>query len=139
MSVQRSMIFNVHSTQCSNHDFRSGSRVLIFNQQGHRESVELLQGLFNAIKSQGVVKFDHVIFCPTVSVDKRKKGTFLLLTTFPSSHTQITSISPPIPQISQIYQCKRPSRKNGKSWIPHLQPLSMSYPALRMLSSMSGL
>ncbi|KAH6724739.1 Mur ligase [Leptodontidium sp. MPI-SDFR-AT-0119] len=45
---------------------KSGPRILIFNQQGHRESVELLEGLYNAIKTQNSVKFDHVIFCPTV-------------------------------------------------------------------------
>ncbi|KAE8449476.1 hypothetical protein EG329_008084 [Mollisiaceae sp. DMI_Dod_QoI] len=39
-------------------------RVLIFNQQGHRESMELLEGLFAATRGQ--TKFDHVIFCPSV-------------------------------------------------------------------------
>jgi folylpolyglutamate synthase len=49
---------------------RAGTRVLIFNQQGHREAVELLEGLFKAIKTQESLDFDHVIFCPTVPVDK---------------------------------------------------------------------
>ena len=89
--------FLIHSTSFPNNDFRSGSRVLIFNQQGHREAVELLEGLFNAITSQGIVKFDHVIFCPTVSVDKRRKGEFIFLpSNYPSSHSQIKSISLPI-------------------------------------------
>ncbi|KAF8852836.1 FolC bifunctional protein [Acephala macrosclerotiorum] len=39
-------------------------RVLIFNQQGHRESMELMEDLFNS--TQGRLKFDHVIFCPSV-------------------------------------------------------------------------
>ncbi|PBP26795.1 putative Folylpolyglutamate synthase, partial [Diplocarpon rosae] len=45
---------------------KTGRRVLIFNQQGHRESVELLESLFNVISSETDVRFDHVIFCPTV-------------------------------------------------------------------------
>jgi len=45
---------------------KSGPRILIFNQQGHREPVEILEGLYNAIKSQNNVNFEHVIFCPTV-------------------------------------------------------------------------
>jgi folylpolyglutamate synthase len=49
---------------------RAGTRVLIFNQQGHREAMQLLEGLFNAIKVQGFVPFNHVIFCPTVPSDK---------------------------------------------------------------------
>ncbi|KUJ23915.1 FolC bifunctional protein [Mollisia scopiformis] len=38
-------------------------RVLIFNQQGHRETIELLERLFAATERQ--LKFDHVIFCPS--------------------------------------------------------------------------
>lgn len=45
---------------------KPGPQILIFNQQGHREAVELLEGLYSAIKSQNAVTFDHVIFCPTV-------------------------------------------------------------------------
>ncbi|CAL3970141.1 unnamed protein product [Diplocarpon coronariae] len=52
---------------------KPGRRVLIFNQQGHRESVELLEGLFNAISSEADIKFDHVIFCPTVPVTQSSK------------------------------------------------------------------
>ncbi|CZR56050.1 related to folylpolyglutamate synthase [Phialocephala subalpina] len=39
-------------------------RVLIFNQQGHRESMELMEDLFASTKGRS--KFDHVIFCPSV-------------------------------------------------------------------------
>ncbi|PMD32236.1 FolC bifunctional protein [Hyaloscypha variabilis F] len=49
---------------------KTGIRVLIFNQQGDRAAMELLEGLFQAIASQGSASFDHVIFCPTVPVDK---------------------------------------------------------------------
>ncbi|KAM3068326.1 Folylpolyglutamate synthetase [Clarireedia jacksonii] len=42
---------------------KSGPRILIFNQQGHREAVGLLEGLHSA--TQESVKFDHVIFCTT--------------------------------------------------------------------------
>lgn len=45
---------------------RPGARILIFNQQGHREAMELLEGLSLAIKAQKSMAFDHVIFCPTV-------------------------------------------------------------------------
>ncbi|KAK0115737.1 Folylpolyglutamate synthetase [Cadophora gregata f. sp. sojae] len=45
---------------------RPRPRILIFNQQGHRESLGLLTGLYDAIKSHNTVTFDHVIFCPTV-------------------------------------------------------------------------
>lgn len=58
---------------------RHGPRVLIFNQQGHREAIGLLEGLHSAI--QGSVKFDHVIFC-TTSIQKEnasKKGNHLSL------------------------------------------------------------
>ena len=51
----------------SNKLHRPGRRVLIFNQQGHREAMALLQGLHDAITAQGLVKFDHVIFCPAAS------------------------------------------------------------------------
>ncbi|TVY90213.1 Folylpolyglutamate synthase [Lachnellula willkommii] len=51
------------SQECSK---KSGTRVLIFNQQGHREAMELLEGLHTAITKEGTVKFDHVIFCPTI-------------------------------------------------------------------------
>ncbi|TVY82851.1 Folylpolyglutamate synthase [Lachnellula suecica] len=43
----------------------SATQVLIFNQQGERESIELLENLFEATKNGGV-KFDHVVFCPNV-------------------------------------------------------------------------
>jgi folylpolyglutamate synthase len=49
---------------------RPGTRVLIFNQQGYREAMELLEELFKAIRIQGSEPFDHVIFCPTVPSDK---------------------------------------------------------------------
>ncbi|TVY41812.1 Folylpolyglutamate synthase [Lachnellula subtilissima] len=51
------------SQECSN---KSGTRALIFNQQGHREAIELLEGLHTAITEEGTVKFDYVVFCPTV-------------------------------------------------------------------------
>ncbi|RDL29789.1 Folylpolyglutamate synthase [Venustampulla echinocandica] len=47
------------------------SRVLVFNQQGFREAVALLEGLQQAIAQQGLVNFDHVIFCAT---DQNSKG-----------------------------------------------------------------
>lgn len=57
---------------------RQGTKVLIFNQQGHRESIELLEGLHTAV-AQSNIKFDHVIFCPTVpSSESTNKGMFLI-------------------------------------------------------------
>jgi folylpolyglutamate synthase len=47
---------------------RPGTRILFFNQQGHREAVSLLEGLYNSIKTQTPIQFDHVIFCPTIPV-----------------------------------------------------------------------
>lgn len=44
---------------------KTATRCLIFNQQGERDAVELLETLFNVIVTQGKVKFDHVIFCTT--------------------------------------------------------------------------
>ncbi|EDO01824.1 hypothetical protein SS1G_04299 [Sclerotinia sclerotiorum 1980 UF-70] len=46
---------------------KNGPRVLIFNQQGHREAIGLLEGLHSATKES--IKFDHVIFC-TTSIQK---------------------------------------------------------------------
>lgn len=42
---------------------RPAKRVLIFNQQGQREALELLEHLFGTIKKEGLVHFDHVVFC----------------------------------------------------------------------------
>lgn len=56
--------------------YRPGTRILIFNQQGHREALPLLDGLYSAITSQDLVKFDHVIFCTSAG---QQKGTHLLL------------------------------------------------------------
>ncbi|CZT06446.1 probable folylpolyglutamate synthase [Rhynchosporium agropyri] len=67
-----------------------GPRVLIFNQQGHRESVELLEGLHNAIKSQGSIKFDHVIFCPTVPSSEASKKDHVNLSTESSALAGLT-------------------------------------------------
>lgn len=50
-----------------NRSTRNSDRVLIFNQQGRPEAVDLLEGLFTALNSQDVVKFDHVIFCTNVT------------------------------------------------------------------------
>ncbi|PVH86710.1 FolC bifunctional protein [Cadophora sp. DSE1049] len=60
---------------------KPGPRILIFNQQGHREPIELLEGLYNAIKSQNAVTFDHVIFCPTVPSAQASKKDHVNLST----------------------------------------------------------
>jgi folylpolyglutamate synthase len=52
-----------HGTLTNN---REATRVLIFNQQGEREAVKLLESLHTAITASDL-KFDHVIFCPTSS------------------------------------------------------------------------
>jgi folylpolyglutamate synthase len=49
---------------------RPGTRVLVFNQQGHRDSLTLLEDLYSAITSHGLVKFDHVIFCTSTGEQK---------------------------------------------------------------------
>ncbi|KAG4430323.1 hypothetical protein IFR05_014194 [Cadophora sp. M221] len=69
---------------------KPGPRILIFNQQGHRESVELLEGLFNAIKSQKAVKFDHAIFCPTVPPSQASKKDHVNLSTDSSAVAGLT-------------------------------------------------
>jgi hypothetical protein len=57
----------------------AGTRILIFNQQGQREALSLLEGLFTAIKTQGVVHFDHVIFCTSAVLSSPSaKGRFSL-------------------------------------------------------------
>jgi folylpolyglutamate synthase len=58
------------SVKCIDTRHRPGTRVLIFNQQGHREAIALLEELFRAVKSQESLHFDHVIFCPTIPSDK---------------------------------------------------------------------
>lgn len=53
-------------------------RVLIFNQQGHRESMEHLEGLFAAVQTKQV-EFDYIIFCPSVPpASSTRKGIILL-------------------------------------------------------------
>ncbi|RDW75864.1 folylpolyglutamate synthase [Coleophoma crateriformis] len=49
-----------------------GPRVLIFNQQGEHEALQILEVLYNTIARYGAVQFDHVIFCTnTGSVVKK--------------------------------------------------------------------
>ncbi|RFU33560.1 hypothetical protein B7463_g2781, partial [Scytalidium lignicola] len=52
---------------------RSAKRVLIFNQQGQREAMELVEQLFNTISGEGLVHFDQVIFCTNAA--REEKGT----------------------------------------------------------------
>jgi folylpolyglutamate synthase len=56
--------------------FRNGEKVLIFNQQGRPEAVNLLERLFKALHSEGVEKFYHVIFCTNVTYAQKgyKRG-----------------------------------------------------------------
>ncbi|KAF5878608.1 putative tetrahydrofolylpolyglutamate synthase protein [Botrytis fragariae] len=66
-----------------------GPRVLIFNQQGHREAIGLLEGLHSAI--QGSVKFDHVIFCTTsIQKENASKKDFVNLSYDPKSISELT-------------------------------------------------
>jgi len=60
----------------ADHTLRNGKKVLIFNQQGRPEAVDLLEGLFNALQSQGDVKFDHVVFCTNITYAQKsyKRG-----------------------------------------------------------------
>ncbi len=55
--------------------------MLIFNQQGHREAIPILEGLYAAVESQGLIKLDYVIFCPASSstdtaLKKGKRSSF---------------------------------------------------------------
>ncbi|ESZ90515.1 hypothetical protein SBOR_9101 [Sclerotinia borealis F-4128] len=63
---------------------KTGPRVLIFNQQGHREAIGLLEGLHRATRRS--IKFNHVIFCST-SIQKKStsKIEFINLSTDPQS------------------------------------------------------
>ncbi|TGO45407.1 hypothetical protein BOTNAR_0672g00020 [Botryotinia narcissicola] len=66
-----------------------GPRVLIFNQQGHREAIGLLEGLHSAI--QGSVNFDHVIFCTTsIQKENASKKDFVNLSYDPKSISELT-------------------------------------------------
>ncbi|KAG9234032.1 Mur ligase [Amylocarpus encephaloides] len=60
----------------TNHAGRTGTRVLVFNQQGHREAMELLETLSNSVREGKIPRFDHVIFAPTVLSQQQdlKKG-----------------------------------------------------------------
>ncbi|EHL01839.1 putative Folylpolyglutamate synthase [Glarea lozoyensis 74030] len=51
------------------------TRILVFNQQGDREAVELLEALYTNTQNERNLEFDHVIFCPTKtrSVQSAKK------------------------------------------------------------------
>lgn len=44
-----------------------GKRVLIFNQQGRDEAVSLLEILYQGIREQGLLRFDHVVFCTNIT------------------------------------------------------------------------
>jgi folylpolyglutamate synthase len=69
-----------------------GKRVLIFNQQGRPEANDLLTGLFTALQAQGLIKFDHVVFCTNVTYAENgyKKGTPFLSSIFISRETTNT-------------------------------------------------
>jgi hypothetical protein len=78
---------------------RSAIRCIIFNQQGEREAVELLEKLYNVIVAEGEypclfesmrwaiadfrndidkLKFDHVLFCTTAPrPDTTSKGMWI--------------------------------------------------------------
>lgn len=80
-----------HTCKTSTH----GPRVLIFNQQGHRESMELLERLFTIAKAIGA-QFNHVIFCPSLPpVDSVRKGE-------PPSFSSIFFLSLPFPSPLQL-------------------------------------
>lgn len=51
----------------------AGPKVLIFNQQGYREALELLEVLYREAEAKRL-RFDYVIFCPTVPITKGRKG-----------------------------------------------------------------
>ncbi|KFY15671.1 hypothetical protein V491_05599, partial [Pseudogymnoascus sp. VKM F-3775] len=55
----------------------AGKRVLIFNQQGREEAVELLEGLHNGVAEQGLVIFDHVVFCTNITYAEGYKKDFV--------------------------------------------------------------
>jgi folylpolyglutamate synthase len=65
---------------------RDSTRVLLFNQQGDREAVELLEGLYKDSKDRHPLDFDQVIFCPTrrKSSQTPKKGNFEFLLCYSS-------------------------------------------------------
>ncbi|KAB8302804.1 hypothetical protein EYC80_006149 [Monilinia laxa] len=68
---------------------KNGPRVLIFNQQGHREAIGLLEGLYSA--TQESVKFDHVIFCTTsIQKENASKKDFVNLSYDPKSISELT-------------------------------------------------
>ncbi|KAJ8070391.1 hypothetical protein OCU04_000767 [Sclerotinia nivalis] len=68
---------------------KNGPRVLIFNQQGHREAIGLLEGLHSATKE--TVKFDHVIFCTTsIQKENASKKDFVNLSYDPKSISELT-------------------------------------------------
>ncbi|CAG8949381.1 hypothetical protein HYFRA_00005008 [Hymenoscyphus fraxineus] len=89
-------------------DKKKVTRVLIFNQQGHREAVELLEHLYHAINKHNVV-FDHVVFCPTVLLpssstkkdfmnaanDTQAITSLSLQNTFAKKWKELSSLSPP--------------------------------------------
>ena len=59
----------------------------MFNQQGRPEAVELLAGLFSALRAGDRIEFDHVIFCTNITSAKTgyKKGEiFFFQTLLPS-------------------------------------------------------
>lgn len=57
--------------------YAAGTRVLIFNQQGRDEAVELLEGLHSGITGQGLAKFDHVVFCTNTTYEAGYKKDFV--------------------------------------------------------------
>lgn len=61
------LLLKVQAAASNLRAYRKGQRVLIFNQQGRSEAVDLLTRLFTALKSHNSPAFDHVVFCTNVT------------------------------------------------------------------------
>lgn len=101
---------------------------MIFNQQGRPEAVELLAGLFSALRAGGHIEFDHVIFCTNITSAKSgyKKGKSTISKhLLPTSNLeQILLILDTILRQLQTSQYKMHSLPNGLSSTQRLRWLS---------------
>lgn len=62
------------SSKIPNDKPKNGLRILLFNQQGHRDVMSVLEDLYRESELNRI-QFDHVIFCPTVPEEpETKKG-----------------------------------------------------------------
>jgi hypothetical protein len=103
------------SSSCPDYDsyltpHRPGTRILIFNQQGYREALSLLEGLYSAVSADGLVKFDHVIFCTSAGQQKGNQSSR-------SSGPPLCVLLADQFDTHRICQCRRRQRRSRRPYL----------------------